>query len=59
MLTPSPVIDSGYYRKGYDVLGEDINGKPRVMNKRVDMGAHEFYFDTSLKVKLEGAEQER
>jgi hypothetical protein len=50
----SPCIDSGL-TEPFMWSAVDVAGRPRVMNGRVDMGAHEFRYESSLKGLLAGA----
>ena len=50
----SPCIDAGLTRS-WMTNEMDIAGRPRLMNGRVDMGANEFRFESSLKGLLAGA----
>ena len=50
----SPCIDAGNNEE-WMLNTTDIGGCPRVGNGKVDIGAHEFYFDINLSALLEGA----
>ena len=54
-LSPSsPCIDVGL-NQPWMFTGTDLEGKPRILNGRVDMGAYETAFDLNLRVLLQGA----
>jgi parallel beta-helix repeat protein len=54
LLPDSPCVDAGVNQPWMSELA-DIANRPRIMNGRVDMGAHEFRFEANLRGFLEGA----
>jgi PKD repeat protein len=51
----SPCIDAGL-NQAWMSSAEDIEGRPRVLNGRTDIGAHEFRFEANLMARLQGAD---
>jgi hypothetical protein len=54
LLSTSPCIDAGL-NKAWMTNATDVAGRPRLMNGRVDIGAHEFRYESSLTALLGGA----
>ena len=49
----SPCIDAGA-NQAWMFTSLDLDGNSRIVNGRVDIGAYEFHFDTSIQVLLQG-----
>lgn len=49
----SPCIDRGM-NQSWREAGADVEGSPRIVNGRIDLGAYEFHFDVGLRVFLQG-----
>ena len=55
LRTTSPCLDAGILQEWMTPEVEDVAGRPRVMNGRVDMGANEFRYEAQLRALLAGA----
>jgi PKD repeat protein len=54
LASTSPCVDAGM-NEAWMLDAKDIDDRPRIMNGRVDMGAHEFRFEATLRCLLEGS----
>jgi hypothetical protein len=52
LLPGSPCIDAGEPNHQYDPNETDLDGKPRIIGNRIDMGAYEYNFSIPAEVRI-------
>ena len=52
LLPDSPCIDAGDPNHPYDPNETDLDGKPRIINGRIDMGAYEYSCSIAAEVRV-------